>query len=122
MSPKTAPKKCIASSTKSKPKEERPMKPVKKKNPLWRHKFLILFVIAFSVYFVFVMIHQEIKLKELKVEEIRLNQEIERLTDEKTRLEQDLKSFQSLENIEKIARAKLKMVMPNEIIYVIQEQ
>jgi cell division protein FtsL len=98
------------------------MKPVKKKNPLWRHKFLILFVIAFSVYFVFVMIHQEIKLKELKVEEIRLNQEIERLTDEKTRLEQDLKSFQSLENIEKIARAKLKMVMPNEIIYVIQEQ
>jgi cell division protein FtsB len=68
------------------------------------------------------MIHQEIKLKELKVEEIRLNQEIERLTDEKTRLEQDLKSFQSLENIEKIARAKLKMVMPNEIIYVIQEQ
>ena len=97
------------------------MKPVKKKHPLLRHKFLVLFIIAFSIYFVVTIINQEIMLKELKVEEVRLNQEIERLSEEKENLEQDLEESQSLENIEKIARSKLKMVMPNEIIYVIQE-
>ena len=97
------------------------MKPVKKKHPLLRHKFLVLFIIAFSIYFVVTIINQEIMLKELKVEEVRLNQEIKRLSEEKENLEQDLEESQSLENIEKIARSKLKMVMPNEIIYVIQE-
>ena len=97
------------------------MKPVKKKNPLLRHKFLVLFIIAFSIYFVVTVINQEIMLTELKVEEVRLNQEIERLSEEKEKLELDLKASQSLDNIEKIARSKLKMVMPNEIIYIIQE-
>lgn len=97
------------------------MKPVKKKHPLLRHKFLILFIIAFSIYFVITIINQEILLRELKVEEVRLNQEIEKLSEEKDKLERDLKESQSLDNIEKIARSKLKMVMPNEIIYVIQE-
>lgn len=97
------------------------MKPANKKHPLLRHKFLILFIIAFSIYFVITIINQEILLRELKVEEVRLNQEIEKLSEEKDKLERDLKESQSLDNIEKIARSKLKMVMPNEIIYVIQE-
>lgn len=98
------------------------MKPVKKKHPLMRHKVLIVFLIAFFSYFIFTLITQEIKLREYKAEEVRLTQEIERLNDEKIQLEEDLRNSQSLENIEKIAREKLKMVMPNEIIYVIQSQ
>jgi cell division protein FtsL len=98
------------------------MKPVKKKHPLLRHKFLILFLIVFTAYCIFIVINQEIRLRELRAEEVRLTQTIERLNEEKTQLEEDLKNSQSLDNIEKIARSKLKMVMPNEIIYIIQDE
>lgn len=61
-------------------------------------------------------------LAKLKVEEELNNETISELQLEIEDLEDKLKSSESIENIEKIAREKLQMVKPNEIVYIIQEK
>lgn len=62
----------------------------------------------------------DIKLKEYKVIQGQLNEEISYLEDEINKLNDDLEYAQTTEAIEIIAREKLKMVKPNEIIYMIK--
>lgn len=61
-------------------------------------------------------------LNKLKAEEARNNETIEELQVEIESLEDELKNSESIENIEKIAREKLQMVKPNEIVYIIQSK
>ena len=93
----------------------------KKLGIIRRNKFVVFFAIIFSIYVLAVLIRQEIYYKSLKSEELAYLKEIQVLKIEIEKLEKDLESNQDLESIEKIAREKLKMVKPNEIIYIIQE-
>lgn len=86
-----------------------------------RNKYLILFLAVFLGYVLYSVTSAEIKIQELKTKQIALQEELSRLTDEKESLSKQLEESKSLESIEKIAREKLKMVKPNELIYVIQE-
>lgn len=87
-----------------------------------RNKFLILFLIVFLGYIGYSVVQTEIKIQELRTREITLKEELVKLTDEKDSLSKQLEESKSLESIERIAREKLKMVKPNEVIYIIQDQ
>ncbi len=89
---------------------------------LKRNSLLIVILIIFVVYFVYSMYTTDLKLKEYQATQSELNEEINALEDDIERLHDDLEYAQSTEAIEKIAREKLKMVKPNEIIYMIKGQ
>lgn len=89
---------------------------------LKRNSLLIVILIIFVVYFVYSMYTTDLKLKEYQATQSDLNEEINALEDDIERLHDDLEYAQTTEAIEKIAREKLKMVKPNEIIYMIKGQ
>jgi len=92
-----------------------------KKSFLKRNKIIIVFFIIFFVYIGYAVISNESKYKELKDEEESYNKEIVVLREEIESLKIEIEKSQSHEMVEKIAREKLKMVKPNEIIYIIQD-
>jgi len=92
-----------------------------KKGFLKRNKIIIVFFIIFFVYIGYTVISNESRYKELKTEEENYNEEITVLKEEIESLKIEIEKSQSHEIIEKIAREKLKMVKPNEIIYIIQD-
>ncbi len=94
----------------------------KKGVTLKRNKYLILLMAVFLGYVLYSVTSAEIKIQELKTKQTALQEELNRLTDEKESLTKQLEESKSLESIERIAREKLKMVKPNELIYVIQEE
>lgn len=93
----------------------------KRKSVLSRNKYLILFLIVFMGYVSYSVFNTEIRIHELKAKEAALQDELQKLSVEKEQLLKDLEESRSLESIERIAREKLKMVKPNEVIYVIKE-
>lgn len=88
---------------------------------LKRNRVVVLFAIAFFVYVGVTILRQEVKLHQLKAEEAACQAEIMLLKEDVEELEEELENASSPETIERIAREKLKMVKPNEIIYIIQE-
>lgn len=87
-----------------------------------RNKYLIIFMVVFLSYIGYTVVKTEIKIQELKANEAVLKEELNKLTEEKDSLTKQLEDSKSLESIEKIAREKLKMVKPNEVIYIIQDE
>lgn len=57
----------------------------------------------------------------LKIEQSRLEKENQKLTQEKKDLEEELENIGSKEYIEKEAREVLKMVKPNEKLFIIED-
>lgn len=88
---------------------------------LKRNRVVVLFAIAFIIYVGVTILRQEVKLRQLKAEEAACQAEIMLLKEDVEELEEELENASSPETIERIAREKLKMVKPNEIIYIIQE-
>lgn len=86
-----------------------------------RNKYLIFVLVVFLAYIIYSIAQAEIKIQELRAREATLTEELNKLTEEKETLTKQLEDSKSLESIEKIAREKLKMVKPNEVIYIIQE-
>ena len=62
----------------------------------------------------------DVKLETFKDTQAELNQQIDSLKKEVARLNDEYAYSQTPEAIEKIARDKLNMVKPNEIIYMIE--
>jgi len=93
----------------------------KKTGIIKRNRYVFIFVVIFSIYVAFTLVSQEVQYKSLKAEEEMYLKEIDSLNIEIAKLEKELESNKDLKSIEKIAREKLKMVKPNEIIYIIQE-
>ncbi len=87
-----------------------------------RNKYLIIFMVVFLSYIGYTVVQTEIKIQELKANEAVLKEELSKLTEEKDSLTKALEDSKSLESIEKIAREKLRMVKPNEVIYIIQDK
>lgn len=82
---------------------------------------MLVLSIIFAIYISTALISQEFQYRKLLQEESDYQAKIESLNEEIERLESKLESSQDPHAIEKIAREKLKMVKPNEIIYIIQE-
>lgn len=94
----------------------------KKRSFLKRNRYMVVLSIVFAIYVSTALISQELQYRKLLQEEADYYMEIETLNEEIERLESRLESSQDPRAIEKIAREKLKMVKPNEIIYIIQEE
>lgn len=87
-----------------------------------RNKYLIFILVVFLAYVGYSTVRAEIKIQELRAREATLTEELNKLNEEKESLTKQLEDSKSLESIEKIAREKLKMVKPSEVIYIIQEE
>ncbi|MGF6376374.1 cell division protein DivIC [Clostridiales Family XIII bacterium PM5-7] len=59
---------------------------------------------------------------DLRAEQAQLKKENEMLTSEKKDLKQELKNVNDLEYIEEQARMQLKLIMPGEILYILEEE
>ena len=88
-----------------------------KKNKLLRNAFIIALII-----WIVILIKQQINISQYKDDIKDLSSKIEvaekELDDNKQNLEQEKKNTDSLEYIEKLAREKLGMYLPNERVYV----
>ena len=88
-----------------------------KKNKLLRNAFIIALII-----WIVMLIKQQINISQYKDDIKDLSSKIEvaenELDDNKQNLEQEKKNTDSLEYIEKLAREKLGMYLPNERVYV----
>ncbi|MCT4604624.1 MAG: septum formation initiator family protein [Marinisporobacter sp.] len=86
---------------------------IKSKNRIFRIVILIVFL-----YVSWIFIKQQMELKELKKQEEALNNKILELKKEAAQLEEEKSLGDDPKFIEKVARERLKMVKPNEIIYI----
>ncbi len=93
----------------------------KKTSFIKRHKILVFSLVIILVYVGVTLVRQEIKMREYYAKEKFCQEKIFLLQEEVEIARQDLDKISSAESIERIAREKLKMVKPNEIIYIIQE-
>ena len=88
-----------------------------KKNKLLMNAFIIALII-----WIVMLIKQQINISQYKDDIKDLSSKIEvaekELDDNKQNLEQENKNTDSLEYIEKLAREKLGMYLPNERVYV----
>ncbi|HHX14117.1 MAG TPA: septum formation initiator family protein [Clostridiales bacterium] len=100
-----------AKAAKKKHKQADRIQPSKKRWLLILICGLLFLVIAVSGY----------RLIALKIEARQAQTELERLTQERERLKKELKSIDSDGYIEKKAREELKMILPDEMLYVIVE-
>lgn len=80
-----------------------------------------MFIIFFFIYISYVVISQEIKYKELIDDRATYNLEIEELKKSIDELYDVIDEISTPEYIEKMAREKLQMVKPDEIIYMIKD-
>ncbi|HAS73956.1 MAG TPA: hypothetical protein DCS67_07410 [Clostridiales bacterium UBA8960] len=85
-----------------------------------RNWLIIIIILIVGGYYTFNMIKTEQKLAEYHAIQEALKAEIESLEREINRLVDEYAYSQTPDAIEKIAREKLKMVKPNEIIYLIK--
>ncbi|MFZ5966663.1 MAG: FtsB family cell division protein [Bacillota bacterium] len=85
----------------------------KRKNRL---VYILLFLIGF--YALFTVVDQQIRLYKLSKQEEAYKNKIAELKQTVAQLEDELNQGDSPEYIEKIAREQLKMVKPNEMIYI----
>ncbi|GAB6106979.1 FtsB family cell division protein [Fusibacter bizertensis] len=93
----------------------------KKGKFLKRNRVTLLFILLAFGYYAFIMMKADEKLEEYQGVQQELKAEINGLEHEIDRLADEYAYSQTPEAVEKIAREKLKMVKPNEIIYLIKE-
>lgn len=83
---------------------------------IWR-----LFRFVILVLLVAIMARGVINIFSLKIQQSEAEQQYQEKVDEKARLEVTLNYINTPEYIEQVARDKLKMVMPGEILYVLKD-
>ena len=77
-----------------------------------------MIVAFFSIYFVYIMIWQQITISRKDNEIKALEEQITAATQQTEKLQQELDNLNDPEYLEKIAREKLNLVLPNERIFV----
>ncbi len=85
-----------------------------------KHKVFLFLCLIGIIYIGFVLINQEMKFNELNDNATKYQEEILQLKDEVEMAQQELDNISSIDSIGRIAREKLNMVSPTEIIYLIQ--
>ncbi|MBN2259372.1 MAG: cell division protein FtsL [Clostridiales bacterium] len=89
---------------------------------LMKNKYIFIFMLLFFVYISYILISQEIKYRELIDDREAYNNQIESLKDTIDELHDTIDEISTPAYIEKMAREKLQMVKPDEIIYMIQDE
>nr|PZN05060.1 MAG: septum formation inhibitor [Bacillota bacterium] len=69
------------------------------------------------VYFVYTFTAQQLKINDLKRQEMELSREIERLSAERAELQREIELLNTDSYIEELARDQLGLVKPGEILY-----
>lgn len=87
-------------------------------NILEVNKIVNLLLILVVVYFVFTFVNQQSKLNSYNKDISYYTTQIEELKEKKEELLATQENVNSKEYIEKVAREKLDMYLPNEIVYV----
>lgn len=93
----------------------------RKRSIIHRNRLLMGLVVLFLIYIGAIFVRQEVSIRQLKAEEIQVKAQLSSLNEEIQLLQEDLEASQSLSYVEKIAREKLKMVKPDEVVYVLKE-
>ena len=75
-------------------------------------------IVLIMLYIVTALVKQEITIRRYKAQIAELNVKIESEKKDIENIKKDIEQAESIENIEKIARERLKMVKPGEIMYV----
>ena len=88
------------------------------KNLLNSKKISKLILIVFLIYCIVIIIKQQVKLNSYATEKKYYQTQIDSLNEEKQNLLQTQESVNSPEYIEKMAREKLEMYLPNETIFI----
>lgn len=88
----------------------------KKSKKIFRIRHLLIF--AIFIYLGITFFNQQKIIKALEMEKTQKQEVVDKLNSEIKDIEEKMKYTDSLEYIEKMAREELKMVMPNEIIYI----
>jgi len=83
-----------------------------------RFKISYFFILILVVYLGITFFKQQSMIKALEIEKAQKQKEIEKLNSEIADIEEKLEYSDSLEYIEKMAREELKMVKPDEMIFV----
>jgi len=94
----------------------------RKKSKVKRNRPLFLIVLVILLYVSWILISQRIKLQELTKQEEELQKKVEQLKEEEQRLAEERELLNDPKYIERVARERLKMVKPNEIIYIDHEK
>ncbi|WZL72813.1 septum formation initiator family protein [Clostridiaceae bacterium 35-E11] len=82
------------------------------------NKLFNIIITVFGIYVLGTLVNQQITLRELRKQEVKLQEQMKTLEEEAARLEEEKNMSDDPKHIEKIAREQLKMVKPNEIIYI----
>lgn len=80
--------------------------------------FISAIVLVFATYFIYTLTEQSIRMTGINAEIEKKKAEMEEINNEIELLKEELTMVDEPEFIEKIAREKLKMVSPKDIIYV----
>ena len=86
-----------------------------------KNKYILIIFIVLALYFAYVLISQEIKYKELIDDRENYTLEIDELKLKINELYNIIEVISTPEYIEKMAREKLQMVKPDEIIYILED-
>lgn len=92
---------------------------VKKKKRINPGRLILTVIIVVLIFFAAISVKNIVS---LHVEKNELEEENARLEDEKDRLQNELENADDLEYIEEQARQQLRMVMPGEVLYIIEEE
>ncbi len=87
-----------------------------------RNRITIIIVGILFAYLSISLINQQIKINSLLEKEKEALEELESLKAEANSIKEKIEESNNDEFIEKVAREKLKMVKPNEIIYIFKEE
>ena len=92
---------------------------VKKNKRINPGRLILTVIIVVLIFFVAISVKNIVS---LHVEKNELEEENARLEEEKDRLQNELENADDPEYIEEQARQQLRMVMPGEVLYIIEEE
>lgn len=87
---------------------------------IYKNKIILLILVVLLVYMSYILIRQEVKYQELLTDQDEYTSQIDELMVTISELNDMINEVSTPAYIEKMAREKLQMVKPDEIIYILE--
>lgn len=91
---------------------------IKSKKRKKRFRIRYFFVILLVVYIIYILIAQQVAINQARNKEIYIKEQIEKLNTENDQIKIELEKTQDEKYIEKLARARLGLIKPGEIMFI----
>ncbi len=88
---------------------------------LKRKLLFTIIIVIFLLFIGYTKVNQQLEIEKLTEDKARLEADIERLELLKQVLKEELKNIDSNEYIEEYARSRLRMIKENEMIFIVNE-